>query len=135
VYYVALREISVLGNYVRPRSVQESHCHLAEPEAQIFHACAVAAKVKRVEILDFNMLATIVPFPCPELCARLALEQVACLNEGLAQAELVVATVIGKARIIGELVVFASTITSVFAQAFSEFLSGLTQLLTKMNSP
>ena len=50
---------------------------------EVLNARPVAAHVERVEIVNIKVLAAIVSFTCPELGVRLALQDIAGLNEGL----------------------------------------------------
>ena len=56
--------------------------HLAHADRQVFYAATVAAHVERIEIVDVDLLATVVPLASPDLGVRLALEQIAAANEG-----------------------------------------------------
>ena len=63
---------------------------LPNSNIEVLNARAVAAHVQRIKVVDIDMLAAIISFARPELGVRLALEDVAGLDEGLTQAELIV---------------------------------------------
>jgi len=60
---VALRKIAVLGGNIGPRPVQESNCHLADTDVDIFNPAAVTAQVQGIEIDNVNVLPPVVSFP------------------------------------------------------------------------
>src|SRR5271165_3620342 len=96
---VRLRQVSVLSNDIRPRSCQEAHGQLADTEIPILHARTIATQIKRIEIVDVDVLPPVIPLTGPELCVRLTVKHVAHSNERLAKTVLVVANAIRKARI------------------------------------
>src|SRR5262249_18041055 len=75
------------------------HSQLADANIDILNAPTVAAHIQRIEVIDVNMLATVVSFAGPEFGVRLALQDVTNLNKGFAQTELIVTNAIGEARI------------------------------------
>src|SRR4029077_12642497 len=63
---------------------------LANSDVEVLEASSVAAHVQRVGIIDLDVIAAVIALADPELCIRLALQDVARLYEGFAQTELVV---------------------------------------------
>ena len=68
---VALCVIAVLSRDIRPRAGQKCYCQLSHADPEILEARTVTAEIEWVEIVDFNMLAAIVPLACPEDGTRL----------------------------------------------------------------
>ena len=60
-------------------------CQLANSDVEVLNARTVAAHVQRVEVVDVDVLAAVVPLACPELGVRLTCQDVAGLDEGLRQ--------------------------------------------------
>src|SRR5262249_13146639 len=87
---VALRVIAVLSGDVGPRAGKESERHPADLDLHILDSASVAAHVEEVEIVNVDVLASVITFAGPEFCVRLALQNISGLNECFAQSELVV---------------------------------------------
>src|SRR5215469_5099967 len=87
---VALGIIATIGTKVGPCASQVSNRHFADPEVQIFNSCAVSAHIKKIEIVNLYVLASVVALASPERRSRLALDDVAGLNKGLTQPKLVI---------------------------------------------
>src|SRR5262249_19657923 len=68
---VALDVISVRGLDIRAGARQIAHCKFTNSEIQVLEACAITAHVKRIEIIDLNMLPPVASLPRPELPLRL----------------------------------------------------------------
>src|SRR5258706_13803508 len=68
---------------------------------EILKSRAVAAHIQRIEVVDIDVLAAIKRFARPELSFRLALQDLADLNEGFTQAELIVTGTTWKTCITG----------------------------------
>src|SRR5215472_10675734 len=86
----ALCIVAVLRNDVRSRGSQKRHCQLANPYMKVLETRSVAAHVQRVKVVDLNVLAPVISFTGPELCIRLALEDVAALDKSFPQTKLIV---------------------------------------------
>src|SRR5271165_7077286 len=74
---VALRVGPIICDDVGAGATQEGYRHFAQREMQIFDSPAVAAHVKRIEIIDIYALAPVIPFARPEFGVRLTFEQIA----------------------------------------------------------
>src|SRR5262245_26108022 len=79
---IVLGQSAVVSHNIRTRTGQVAYRQLADTDVQIFNARAIAAHIKRVEIVDLDVLAAIVSLACPEFGVWLALEQVAHGDEG-----------------------------------------------------
>src|SRR5258708_39426356 len=77
---IVLGQGPVVGDYVRPRTGQVRHCHLADSNVEVLNACTITAHVQRIEVVDLDGLAAVVAFPGPAPCVRLALPQVSGLE-------------------------------------------------------
>src|SRR4029453_9512710 len=98
---VALDVIAIFGRHIRTGAGPIRDGTLSDLEIQIFHAPAVAAHVEGVEIVDLDVLATVIPLAGPELRVRLAREQIAAADERLSQSELIVANRSVEIRVAG----------------------------------
>src|SRR5262249_46971813 len=98
---VVLGVVSMIGNDVGPCAGNESNRHFADLDVQVFNSGAVSAHVKKIEIVNLYVLAPVVALAGPEPRSRLALEDVAGLNEGFAQPELVITDAVGKTGKVG----------------------------------
>src|SRR5271166_1059325 len=98
---IALREGAVGGDNVGPRPGEKCHRHLAHSEIDVLNPCAVTAHVQRIEIVDVDVLTAVISLARPKLGARLALQDIARLNESFTEAELIVPSAAGEICIVG----------------------------------
>src|SRR6516225_1260588 len=68
---------------------------------QVFKACTVATHIERIEIVNLDMLAPVIPLAGPELRIRLALKDIAGPYKSLAQTKLIVANPVVEVGVAG----------------------------------
>src|SRR6266404_2019110 len=90
---IALRVVPILRNDVGPRGCEIGHRHLADAEIPILNTRAIAAHVQGIEIVNLDMLATVIALTGPELRIRLALQDMAAAHERFPQTKLVISRV------------------------------------------
>ena len=93
---IAFDVVPVFCGDVGTGASQITDCQLPETEIQVLNARAITAHVQRIEVIDVDMLATVISFPGPELRIRLELQNVAGTYEGFPQPELIIAVVVRK---------------------------------------
>src|ERR1700746_767713 len=59
---VALCVIAVLSRDIRSRAGQKCYRQLRVAQPDILEACPISTEIQRIEIVDFNMLAPVIPF-------------------------------------------------------------------------
>ena len=74
---------------------------LSDSDVQVFDAASIPAHIEKVEIVDADVEAAIIPLACPEVCRRIRLQNIANLNERLSKAELIDAGEIRRLRGVG----------------------------------
>jgi len=87
----ALGEGSVARDDVLPRASKVRHGELADSKVEVFYTGAVTAHVKRIEVVNVDVLAAVVSFACPKPGSRLARKDIARGDERFTKPELVVA--------------------------------------------
>src|SRR6185295_1026680 len=87
---VVLRVIASVGNDVGSGAGEICQRHFANPNIPILNPSAVTTHVRDIEIVDVRLITPVISLTGPKLGARLTLQYIANLNEGLTQPELIV---------------------------------------------
>src|SRR6185295_6769292 len=90
---IVLCVVSILRNDVGPRSCEIRNGHLADAKVPILDTGAVAAHVQGIEVVNLDMLASVVAFTSPEFRVWLTLQDVAAAHKGFPQTKLVISRV------------------------------------------
>src|SRR5215469_14759517 len=91
---VVLRQVTIFRDDVGAGAGEIGHSQLADLHVEILDPASVAAHVERIEIIDLDMLAAIVPLARPKLGVGLALDDIAGLHKSFAKPELIIARAI-----------------------------------------
>src|SRR5579862_2442050 len=87
---IAFCVISIFGDDVGPGAGQKRQGRLTNADIEILETGAVPAQIERIEVINFDMIASVVSFTGPEGGVRLPVKKMTASNKGFSQAELVV---------------------------------------------
>ena len=100
---IAFDVVSARRLDIRARSRQITYRQFADSEIQVFDTRTVAAHIEWIKIVNINVLAPVIPLAGPELCVRLALENIARPDKDFPQTKLVVADAVVEVRVAGRI--------------------------------